>query len=105
MHQGVTGQTGLWGDRDGWDPAPGQVPCSRLLWGQQVRELQKTWGVRKQERARSREGGGSQVSESRFLPVRRPGQLLLTAKEQRTAPEGAFIPRTMLHEMGLRCAR
>lgn len=105
MHQGGTGRTGLWGDRSWWDPAPGQVPCSRLLWGGQVQELQKTWGVRKQERDGSGEGGESQVSESRFLPVRHPGQLLLTTKEQGAAPEGAFIPRNMLPETGLRCVR
>lgn len=78
------------------------MPCSRVLWGQQVQELQETWGVRKQERAGLGEGGGSQVNESRFLPVRCPGQLLLTAEEQRIAPEGAFIPRNMLPETGLR---
>lgn len=53
----------------------------------------------------SGEGGGRQVSESRFLPVRHPGQLLLTADEQRIAPEGAFIPRNMLPETGRRCLR
>lgn len=50
-------------------------------------------------------GGGSQVSGSRFLHVKQPGQLLLTAEEQRIALEGAFIPRNMLPETGLRYTR
>lgn len=54
---------------------------------------------------RGPEGGGSQVSESHFLPVRWPGQTLLTAEEQRIAPESAFIHRNMLPETGLRCMR
>jgi len=100
-----TRQTGQRGDSVGWNPAPGQGPCSRLLWGWRARELPKTRGVRKQERPGLGEGGGSQVSESCFLPLRWPAQLLLTDEEQRTAPEGAFIPRNTLPEMGLRCMR
>lgn len=50
-------------------------------------------------------GGGSQVNGSRFLHVKQPGQLLLTAEEQRIALEGAFIPRNMLPETRLRYTR
>lgn len=93
------------GNRDGWEPAPRasavQLAPPRLTSPCDARAA----GHQDTGKAGLGGGGGRQVGGSCFLHVKHPGQLLLTAEEQRIVLEGAFIPRNMLPETGLRYTR